>query len=346
MTHEFKNIVQSYLEAEKKGLSCAVATVVALDGSSYRRPGVRMLIIENGKMVGAVSGGCVEKEILKQSHSVFESNLPKMITYDGRYRLGCEGTLYIMIERFAPGPGFLDAFKALLKSRSAFEIKSEFVRQVGAEQGIGSSLVGSDGSEYPFYVHDEGSTSSLNKEKEMFIQQMKPCFKLVIIGTEHDAAQLSMLASGLGWEVNVVGSPSSPHVLPDFPGAVALLKKNAEELDLSFFDANTAVVLMTHSYVRDLQYFLRLKDTRPAYIGLLGPSNRRERLFNDLIEKFPDIDEGLFDIVFGPAGLNIGAETPQEIALSICAEILSVTRGQEPKSLKDKTGRIHLGISL
>ena len=85
-------------------------------------------------------------------------------------------------------------------------------------------------------------------------------------------------------------------------------------------------------------------DARPAYIGLLGPSNRRERILNDLIEKQPMVDDELFELVFGPAGINIGAETPEEIAMSICSEILSVVRKQEPKSLKDKSGSIHHNI--
>ena len=109
MTHELKILMQGYLNARHIGLECVMATVVALDGSSYRRPGVRMLITENGQMTGAVSGGCVEKELLKQADSVFRTGNPKMMTYDGRYRLGCEGTLYILIERFSPSAEMVKA---------------------------------------------------------------------------------------------------------------------------------------------------------------------------------------------------------------------------------------------
>ena len=115
MTHEFKNIVEEALVAAKKGIKSVLATVVALDGSSYRRPGVRMLILEDGKMIGAVSGGCVEKEVLLQSESVFKTGQSKVMTYDGRYRLGCEGVLYILIEQFNPSKLFYKAFKTLLR---------------------------------------------------------------------------------------------------------------------------------------------------------------------------------------------------------------------------------------
>ena len=97
MLHEIKDIIKSARIANESGLKTVLASVVSLEGSSYRKPGVRMSIQENGKMIGAVSGGCVEKEILRQAQSVFENGKPKLMVYDGRYRLGCEGILYILI---------------------------------------------------------------------------------------------------------------------------------------------------------------------------------------------------------------------------------------------------------
>ena len=110
MTHEFKQIIKAYFDAKSKGLKSVLATVVALDGSSYRKPGVRMLILENDTMIGAVSGGCVEKDILRQAQSVFQSGQAKMMTYDGRFRLGCEGVLYILIEPFEPNEDCIISF--------------------------------------------------------------------------------------------------------------------------------------------------------------------------------------------------------------------------------------------
>lgn len=343
MTHEIKNIIQGFLNARHLGLRCVIATVVDLDGSSYRRPGVRMLINEHGHMTGAVSGGCVEKEILKQSGSVFESGVPKMMSYDGRYRLGCEGTLYILIELFEPGAEVIETFERQIRKRKPFELISFFSKTHGVSEHWGTQFVFEEDKAFPL-----SETSKLQqttpKNCKVFRQSLQPCFKLVIIGAEHDAAQLSIMASLLGWETSVVVSPSNPQSLKDFPGAVDLIRSNGDQLDLSLIDKETAVILMTHSYVRDLEFLFALRETRPAYIGLLGPSNRRERMLNDLIEKYPSMDESIFDLVFGPAGLNIGAETPQEIALSICSEILALIRDQEPKSLKDKVGSIHLKI--
>ena len=345
MTHEIKNLIQGYLNASHLGLSCVMATVVDLDGSSYRRPGVRMLINEHGQMTGAVSGGCVEKEILKQAQSVFKTGEPKMMTYDGRYRLGCEGTLYILIEKFSPDSDFLDAFNQHLKKRLPFDIQSYYRRADGVHPALGSVVIFDGQQSYSFEKKKKTNWPGV-KDSLLFKQSLKPCFKLMIVGAEHDTAQLSIMASSLGWEVSVVVSPSNPQVISDFPGAIELLKINAVDFPVEEITANVAIVLMSHNYAKDLDYLYVLRESKPAYIGLLGPSDRREKMLNELIEKYPAVNEGLFDLIFGPAGLNIGAETPQEIALSICSEILSVIRGQQPKSLKDKLGSIHLNTKL
>ena len=98
---------------------------------------------------------------------------------------------------------------------------------------------------------------------------------------------------------------------------------------------------MTHNYVKDLKFLIRIKESKPAYIGILGPMKRREKLMGELIERYPEIDDAFFDSIYGPSGLNIGAETAQEICIAIMAEILSVTRKQEPIMLKDKLSAIH-----
>ena len=304
-----------------------------------------MLINEHGQMTGAVSGGCVEKEILKQSHTVFKTGKAKMITYDGRYRLGCEGTLYILIELFSPENETLDCFRQNVEEQNPFEIHSYYSRNPEGSGSWGSWFLFKGAKPFPFSGNSP-LASNTGPSTSLFKQKLDPCFKLMIIGAEHDAAELSIMAASLGWEVSVVVSPSNPCVLSDFPGAVDLIRKNPDDLFIEHIDRQMAIVLMTHSYVKDLEFLYTLRNSRPVYIGLLGPSNRKERILNDLIEKFPSVDDRIFDLIFGPAGLNIGSETPQEIALSICAEILSVVRRQEPKSLKDKLGGIHLNVKL
>jgi len=336
MTHEFKDIVKAHLKAKKNKLKTVLATVVALDGSSYRKPGVRMLIIENKELIGAVSGGCVEKDILRQSQSVFQNGMSKMMSYDGRYRLGCEGILYILLEEFKPSESFFNVFEQTLKSRNVFEIHSSYLKEEGIINGIGS-VVNFDEKN----IHSLSDKTKSNDAVLTFKQTMPPCFKLMIFGAEHDAVKLCQLASFNGWEVTVVSGPLESKTIENFPGATAFYSVSLDNLELSSIDNETAIVLMSHNFANDLKYLLELKDTRPVYIGMLGPSNRREKLLSQFIEYCPEVDEFFLELIHGPAGLNIGAETPQEIAISILSEILSVVREQTPMMLKEKTGRIH-----
>ncbi len=340
MTHEFKKIIHEYQHAKDRGIKTVLATVVDLDGSSYRRPGVSMLLLENGKKVGAVSGGCVEKEVVLQAKSVFESNIPKMMTYDGRYRLGCEGILYILLEPFYPNAPFLKAFDVCLKKRNSFKLRSYYKKAEVEFKGLGTIVDFGEGNEHPVQ-HNFDLAFTQKSELQIFEQEMKPCFQLMIVGAEHDAVQLCSMASAAGWEVTIIATPMEEKNIFDFPGAYAFFNRSPEEMDLKSIDEQTALIVMTHSYAKDLKYLLKLKDSNPIYLGLLGPAKRRERLLNDLLEHCPEVAHTFFDKIHGPAGLNIGAETPQEIAIAILAEILSVTRNKKPMMLKDKVGGIH-----
>lgn len=335
MLHELKDIIRSAQLAETKGIKTCLASVVSLDGSSYRRPGVRMSVQSDGKMIGAVSGGCVEKEVLRQAQSVFESNQPKLMVYDGRYRLGCEGILYILIEPFQPDASFYDAFEEQCQSRKSFTISSSFSKK---EEHIhfGISTFYLNNASFKMRAHDDHEDFL-----DVFDQTIKPGFKLVIVGSEHDAVQLCKYASSTGWEVDIVAPPDDPKSITNFPGASHYLGISEQEFEELELDSQTAMVFMTHSYVKDLKYLLASVNKEVPYIGLLGPSKRREKLMNEMLERNEDIPDEFFDRLHGPAGINIGAETPQEISISILAEILSVIRNQKPLSLKNKTGGIH-----
>lgn len=340
MTHELKAIFEAFVNVQKEGIKAVLASVVALDGSSYRKPGVRMLILDNNKMIGAVSGGCVEKEILRQSQDVFNTGQPRMMTYDGRYRLGCEGVLYLLLEVFSPSKQLLNEFRKCLNERQSFEIASYYEKKEGIIPGIGSSITFSDKEIY--LISDLADTEvKFNDSSPTFCQVMPPCFQLMIIGTEHDAVQLCLFAAHTGWEVTIIGSPKDPRNLTDFPGAKTVLALDPSELDQLTFDQQTAVVAMTHNYASDLRYITAIKDSELMYLGMLGPKLRREKLLSELIENDPEIDTDFLDKIHGPAGLNIGSETPQEIAISIIAEILSVMRNHEPMKLSELTNRNH-----
>ena len=338
MIHELKEIINQAFINQQKGLKNVLATVVHLEGSSYRKPGVRMLISEDEKMTGAVSGGCVEKEILHRSKSVFKNEEAKIITYDGRYKLGCEGILYILIEPFFISELFDTTFRNAVLNRKSINIEAVYSKNEEASVHFGSTLTFQN---LDLFTFSKNVVRKPKKNLLSFQQKIKPAFNLLIIGAEHDAVKLCKLGSLLGWQIDLVTSLKDPKSIDDFPGANSVIGSNAEMIDFSKIDANTGIVIMNHSYVQDLKYLLKLIDKKPAYLGVLGAAKRRDKIFNELIEFNPSITEDFLDSIFTPAGLNLGAQTPEEIAISILAEILATIKNKKPDSLKNITGHVH-----
>jgi xanthine dehydrogenase accessory factor len=337
MTHEVKLLFQTLKAWQMQGKKSVLITVVALDGSSYRRPGVRMIINEHGEFVGAVSGGCIEKEIEHQAQSVFKTGRAKIMSYDGRLRIGCEGILHILIEPvFLPGE-LLKDFESVLKDRMNFGMDVFFYKSVGEFGNIGT-VITLKGKTIPV---NPAFKLNLTGDQEKLSQVFSPLFQLYIFGAEHDAVQLCSEAKLLGWEVIIVAPPEESKSCDFFPGASSLISPSFKDLDVSVIDMQTAVVLMTHSFNKDVQYLLALKDTMPAYTGLVGSIKRRERIISMLVDHCPDISPDFLDQIYGPAGINIGAESASEIAISIIAEILGVVRKKKPDALRNKVGSIH-----
>lgn len=340
MTHELRDAINQARHWQEQGFKTVLATVVALEGSSYRRPGVRMLINERGQMSGAVSGGCVEKEVLRQAQSVLDDGIPKMMTYDGRFRLGCEGMIHLLIEPIHISDAFFRDFETALDQRQNVDCRVHF--HPNAEDPIARKKMGS-------MVQCNGQTHALRPEfsveesgaAEVFAQIFPPIFQLFLFGSEHDAVQLSKSAAQLGWDVHIIAPPEEVKSLAYFEGAKSLSTPPPDAIDTSRIDEHSAVVVMSHSLSKDVRYLLALHEARPAYLGLLGPEHRRERIFDELFNLFPNRDFDYLKDLRGPAGLHIGAESAPEIAVSIASEILSVIRDVQPQPLHEKPGKIH-----
>jgi xanthine/CO dehydrogenase XdhC/CoxF family maturation factor len=337
MTHEIKQLFLTLKNWQKLGKKSVLVTVVALEGSSYRRPGVRMVISEDGDYVGAVSGGCIETEIERQAQSVFRNGKSKIMTYDGRLRVGCEGIIHILIEPVILSDKLLDDFETALKMRQEFKMDVYFYNDVGEFSNAGT-LVTLQNTTYS--LNPSFDSSQIDHQKK-FSQTFKSLFQLYIFGAEHDAVQLCQAAKLLGWEVTIVASADEAKSCDYFPGANALISPAFNKIDTSALDEQTAVVLMTHSFNKDVQYLLAMKDIKPAYLGIIGSMQRRERILTLLLDYDPDISPEFLDQIHGPAGINIGAENASEISISILAEILSKVRHQKPVALREKAGSIH-----
>ena len=335
MTYELKNIFDAYETSAKANIKAVLATVVALEGSSYRKPGVRMLVLENGMMEGAVSGGCVEKEIVRQAESVFNSGEARVMTYDGRYRLGCEGILYILLEPFAPTEKVLKSFRKVLLERKGFSMESHFLKKEVEDRRFGSTIIFEKDR---FSLHPEHSA---DPSFLSFTQELEPAIQLFVIGSEHDAVTLTSIASQMGIEVAVVANPTEEKSIKNFPGASHYYAITPDSFPIDRIDEQTAVILMNHSFAKDLQFMITLHKCGQFYTGVLGPYQRREDLLNAFLEQCPEAEDAFLDLLHGPAGIDIGAITPQEIAVSILAEVLMVHRNRIPLKLRDKKGSIH-----
>lgn len=338
MTHELQELFQKASAYQKQGIQNILATVVDLDGSSYRQPGVRMLISSNGELTGAISGGCVEKEVQRSALSVFKSKKAAVITYDGRYRLGCEGLLYILLEPLVFSENLQHYFSSAIENRCPFKVSSYYQKKEHSSHSFGS------------LIHFTNKSIALNPNFSVsesgnllcFHQKLQPIFKLLILGGEHDAIKLCQQAHLLGWEVTVVTNVKKEHKVGEFPGAKEVIANHPEGFVLHNIDVHTAVVIMNHNFSYDLRYLRRLLHATPIYIGMLGAAKRREKLFDALLELEPEISEEFLEKIHTPAGIAIGAITPEEIALAIVAEILAIRRKKEVYSLKEITGQIHL----
>ncbi|MBE8726599.1 XdhC family protein [Flavobacterium hungaricum] len=319
MTHEFLQIIASYKKAAQKNTRTVLATIVHVEGSSYRKEGTQMLIDQFENITGALSGGCVEKEVIRQADSVFASGCPKVFKYDGRFRLGCEGSIYILIELFYPNNELLNLIEDAIQQRQDFSLSFSFLADEISRPDFGTSFIFKDIVIY----HSNYKKDSDNR---IYTQKIEPLNRLCIFGIEHDAAKLSQMASFLGWEVIVIGSEYSSVDGADFPFAKSVLTMKPEDLDQDLFCKNTAVVVMSHNFSKDLRFLLQIITSKVRYIGLLGPVHRREKLLNAILETELFIDDFEFDKIHGPAGLSIGSKTPEEIALAIMAEITSIWR--------------------
>jgi xanthine/CO dehydrogenase XdhC/CoxF family maturation factor len=178
-------------------------------------------------MTGAVSGGCVEKEVLRRAQSVFETGQSKMMTYDGRYRLGCEGVLYILLEPFKVSREFEVSFFNAIEERTSISIQSFYKKEDECEGDFYSKVSFNKNESFTFSKVNERNFTS-TKEIKVFKQELPPCFKLLIVGGEHDAVKLCKSAALLGWEIDVITSIKDPKLLTDFPGAKSVSSNTPE----------------------------------------------------------------------------------------------------------------------
>jgi xanthine dehydrogenase accessory factor len=292
--------------AESPSQPWALATLVQTEGSTYRKPGARLLVEPDGRTLGVLSGGCLEEGIGRYGQEVIVNGSPILLWFDTRRLYGCDGRLKILIEPL-PAAGetgnLITKIGRLLAQRDVCRIRTYFE---GAP--LGSELLPAD--------------VLLAEQRGVFVDTLPPAVRLLLFGTGPEIEPLTQLARNLGWVVEHFGHPSE--LAEDFRP-----------------DNQTAALVMNHNFGRDLLALDRVLPLQLRYVGLLGPKRRRAELVARIGEhRALDFDAGMKNL-FAPAGLDIGSEAPEEIALAIVSEVAAVLSNRVGGFLRERRSDSH-----
>jgi xanthine dehydrogenase accessory factor len=336
----------------------ALATVISVEGSAYRRPGARMLLTRDGASWGMVSGGCLESDVMDHARRALQCGQPRVVRYDSTSDddivfgtgLGCNGILDVLIEPVAKD--FKDSFISAVRTchgtrqpgavatrvgnRGEPNPSSEHAFLTGGRWGGSGALAGA------LNIHavqpDQTCLTSEYGEGPVFIQQLLPPVHLVAFGGWLDVLPLIHMGKESGFHVTVVDPRQRLSSRRLFQEADAvLLCSPADALSQIQVDDRTVAVVMNHHFERDQETVSALTHRGLDYVGTLGPKRRLERMLSGLKGTGVYIPGDFGQTLHGPAGLDIGAKTPEEIALSILAEILSVLNGRNARPIRERT---------
>lgn len=361
---EIRRIIAAYDQIDHSKEKVALASVVKIEASSYRRIGARMLVSSTGNWVGGISGGCLEGDALKRSQLAIFKNTPSTVVYDTMeddenqigVGLGCNGRVEVLFTPIDP----LDTENEIEQLRKVTAIEQPAVMlkiiQSNYSDLLGKSQIVNEGAIFKdFYgINTEQlrqhivATQSAKKpqivevfnevgeQQNVLIEFIKPETRLVIVGDNYDVNALLGIANELGWEIYLIGKAKK---LSKF--AYQIAKKVLDYKDVADVPIHdyTAIVLMSHDYKWDKTMLSAFLQKQPKYIGMLGPKKRREKMQYE--QGLQNYNLSKLVNLYSPVGLDIGAESPEEIALSIVSEIVAVFRKREGKSLKFRAGTIH-----
>lgn len=372
---EIKDIIKAYDAAVKQDKQTALATVVLVEGSAYRRAGARMLVTEDGELTGAISGGCLEGDALRKARLAMAQQQPMLVTYDTTddddaklgVGLGCNGIIHILIEPIHPenSNNPIQLLKNINSKRQNAVLVTLFSLQDRKAAQPGTCLaVTDDGSTQSPIIDSDLKSSLINDALDIlstglsttqtywddieytgFVEHIKPVISVIVIGAGNDAIPLSQMAAVLGWDVTIVDGRAN-YAKPDrFPSAKQVICAKPEQvLSQVSLDERSVIVLMTHNYNYEMTLLREVLPLDIPYIGMLGPKKKLERMLGELEDNGLKITTEQLEKLYGPVGLDIGSEGSEEIALSIIAEIKAVLSGREGYSLKYKPVSIHAEV--
>ncbi len=366
---EIREILQAYHIAKAEGRKAALATVVHVEGSSYRRPGARMLVTDDGKLTGAISGGCLEGDALRKALLAINQQQNKLVTYDSTdeddarfgVQLGCNGIVHILFEPISHqnNPNAISLLQQLISTREKAVLATLFSLNNNIQHGTSllfrekdkrtslpadlNKIVVDDAKESLYNEQSSLKIYHYNEQKiNAFVEFIPPPVSIIIAGAGNDVQPLVDITTLLGWHTTVVDGRSSHATTQRFPKANSVFVSKPEDvLSAITLDSQTVFVLMTHNYNYDKALLKRLMQIDGVYTGILGPKKKLDRMLAELAEDGLVLDDKQLLTIHSPVGLDIGAETPEEIALSVVAEIKAVLSSGSGNFLKNKAASIH-----
>jgi xanthine dehydrogenase accessory factor len=350
-----------------------LATVVAVQGSTYRRPGARMLVTPAGQRIGSVSGGCLESDVSLKARQLTADTPAALLTYDSRSEadgpwslgLGCNGRIDILVERLGwQDHSLFEQITASFSARRPLVLVTVHGIEPASFLPLGAKAVFDDQLNPTSDPHDLSRVfpelagdirrafdvaANANVEyalptgrARLLIEILQPPPRLVVCGAGFDARPLVDAAHNLGWHVTVADRRARFATAEHFPSAHEILVCSPAQLvSHTQPDARTAAVIMHHNYDDDLAALRALLPSNAGYIGLLGPRQRHDRLLTDLRAGGYQPTADQLARLHGPVGLNLGAETPDEIAVAVVAEILATANHRRGGQLRDQSQPIH-----
>jgi xanthine dehydrogenase accessory factor len=324
-----------------------LATVVATEGSTYRKTGAMMLVAPDGTFAGLISGGCLEGDLAHHAQDVFAAGEARQVTYDmsagedlvWNLGIGCDGVIHLQLQRLASGKGLevLDALAAAHADRRAALLGLLLSDDAGpiAVLDTAGDFAGAPGLRAPLEQSardwPKWRSQRLTTESgaEIMLVNAPPPVRVLLCGAGPDAVPLARILTELDWEVVITDHRPAFARADRFPPGCRVVRCRPEALeenvDLMQLDA---AVIMSHHLENDAACLRQLAQARPAYIGTLGPRARRGRLQE--MAACADL------FVRGPVGLDIGAELPAAIAVSVAAEIHAVLNDRDGRSLTER----------
>ncbi len=370
---ELQRLFLAYDQHRAAQRPCALATVVEVLGSAYRRPGARMLVTEDGELTGAISGGCLEGDARQRARRAIFQGEPALVTYDTRDEddprhglgPGCQGVVRILLEplNFQDDHNPLEILRSFAQHPAPAVLATVFETDVTglkaavgqrlllADTGVvrGTALLAGPLAEAARATLAQGQSRVLELDTNAgpvraLLEVLTPPLRLVVYGAGNDAQPLVHLAASLGWHITVVDGRPNLATAARFPEAAAVRIVPVRELETTVPDPLAYHVLLSHNYAYDLAALQTLLDSPAPYIGLLGPRLKAQRLLDELDVAPVALVEQLRERLHSPIGLDLGSETPEEIALCIVAEIQAQRSGRQGRPLKERAGTVHVPL--